>query len=88
MDGQLKTPKNLVNESDLDVALERMRQSRMRVSKGAFHAEIPPADFMRLQIEALRPKTLIDSCEAIFNLGRREGGFSMTLFDGEREIWD
>jgi hypothetical protein len=38
---------------------------------------------MRMQIEALRPKTLIDAYDAIFKLGPREGGFSMVLFDGE-----
>jgi hypothetical protein len=86
---ELKTPKDLVSESsDMDVALERMRQSRMRVTRGPFHAEIPPAQFMRMQIEALRPKTLIDAHDAIFKLGPREGGFSMVLFDGEAQIWD
>jgi hypothetical protein len=86
---ELKTPKDVVSDSpDMDVALERMRQSRMRVSRGPFHAEIPPAQFMRMQIEALRPKTLIDAHDAIFKLGPREGGFSMVLFDGEAQIWD
>lgn len=83
-----KAPKQVTSEQDVAAALERMRMSLMRVTKEDFHAEIPPADFMRLQIEALRPKTLIESCEAIFKLGPREGGFSLTLFDGEAQIWD
>jgi hypothetical protein len=65
-----------------------MRQSRMRVSKGPFHAEIPPADFMRMQIEALRPKTLVDAYETILKRGPRESGCTLMLFDGEPQIWD
>jgi hypothetical protein len=81
-------PKNPTSESEMTAALERARQSIIRVSKGPFHAEIPPADFMRMQIETLRPKTIIDACEANFALGPRVGGFSMALFDGEPQIWD
>lgn len=84
----LKTPKDVVSEKDLAAALERMRQSRMVVSKGRLHMEIPPADFMRMHMETLRPKSIIDACEAIFGLGPREGGFSLSLFDGEAQIWD
>lgn len=80
-------PKNLTSESDMNAAIEQAKQSLVRVSKGHFHAEIPPADFMRMQIEALRPKTIIDACEAIFALGPRAGGFSMSIFDGESSLW-
>lgn len=81
-------PKNLTTESEIVAARERAQQSIIRVSKGPFHAEIPPADFMRMQIETLRPKTIIDACEANFALGPRVGGFSMALFDGESQIWN
>ena len=84
----LKTPADFVGEADKDAALEQMRQSRMMITKGQFHAEIPPADFMRMHIEALRPKTLIDAYEAILKLGPREGGCSLMLFDGEPQLWD
>ena len=81
-------PKNPTSESEVTAALERARQSIIKVSRGPFHAEIPPADFMRMQIETLRPKTIIDASEAIFALGPRAGGFSMSLFEGEPQIWD
>lgn len=83
-----KAPKDLTRESDLETAIQEMHESFMRVSKGGFHADIPPADFARMQLEALRPKSLIEACEAIFKLGPREGGFSLALFEGESEIWD
>ena len=80
-------PKNPRTESELKAVLEQVSRSILRVSKGRFHAEIPPADFMRMQVETLRPKTIIDGCEAIFALGPRQGGFSMSLFEGEPQIW-
>jgi hypothetical protein len=82
-----KAPKDLTRESDMETAIQEMHDSFMRVSKGGFHADIPPADFARMQLEALRPKSLIDASEAIFKIGPRTRGFSLTLFEGEPEIW-
>lgn len=81
-------PRNPASESEVIGALEQARQSIIRVSKGAFHAEIPPAVFMRMQIETLRPKSIIDAYEAIYDRGPSESGFSMFLFEGEAETWD
>lgn len=76
-----KTSEQLFNDGD--------RETMLAVSKGSFHAGIPPADFMRLQTEALRVKTLIDEYEFLFRLGPTGSeGHSLSLYEGEPSIWD
>jgi hypothetical protein len=60
----------------------------MRVSKGGCHANVSPGDFMRLQVETLRPKTLVQSFDAIYDQGPGRDGYLLSLFSGESEIWD
>jgi hypothetical protein len=83
-----RSPRQIIHENELEIAAKAMRESFMRVSKGDFYVEIPPADFMRLQLEALRAKSLIDMFEAKRKQGPQDGGHSMVLFEGESEIWE
>jgi hypothetical protein len=75
-----KTSEQLLREGDTEAV--------MLVSKGNFHARIPPADFMRLQTEAMRPKTLIQAYEIKYKEGNRgEEGYLLALYSGEPEVW-
>lgn len=59
------------------------------VQKGRFHAGVPPADFMRMQMEALRPQTVISTYETKFKEGPAgSSGFTLSLYEGEPELWD
>jgi hypothetical protein len=78
----------LKDESDREIVMRELRQGLMRVSKGGLHIHLAAPDFTRMQIEALRAKTLIETCEATHRLGPRAGGFSQTVFRGESEIWN
>jgi hypothetical protein len=60
----------------------------MRVAKGRFHVLIPHADFMRLQMEALRAKTLIEAYEAKLKQRGKGEEYLLAVFSGESEIWD
>lgn len=72
-----------------DLAEEGNDQAILAVQKGAFHAHIPPGDFMRMHMEALRPQTVISAYEASFRQGpTAESGFSLALYEGEPDLWD
>jgi hypothetical protein len=61
----------------------------MAVRKGRLHVWIPPADFMRMQMEALRAKSLIEALEATLAQGPdAEQGALLALYEGESAIWD
>lgn len=77
-----------VNESDKEKLLLELQESFMRVSKGRLHINIPPADFTRLHLEALRAKSLIDLYESKFKQSPQEGQYVLSLFEGESQIWD
>jgi len=76
-----KTPEQLVREGN--------DQAIIVVQKGALHVGVPPADFMRMHMEVLRPQTLISSCEAKLKEGPDgESGYLLTLYEGEPDLWD
>lgn len=78
-----------ITKTTEDLAKEGNDQSMLVVGKGAFHWHVPPADFMRMHMEALRPQTVISACEATFKQGpRADSGFLLTLYEGEPELWD
>jgi hypothetical protein len=65
------------------------KEAMMVVTKGGCHIRIPHADFMRLQMEALRAKSLIDALEVRLEHGHRGSeGFMLGLFSGEAELWN
>lgn len=65
------------------------KEAMMVVTKGECHIRIPHADFMRLQMEALRAKSLIDALEARLRQGYRGSeGFLLGLFSGEADLWN
>jgi hypothetical protein len=68
---------------------EGEKQAVMMVRKGRLHIRIPPADFMRLQMEALRAKSLIDAFEVTLKQGPdAEPGELLALYEGESSLWD
>lgn len=74
----IKTPMELMREGNTNASLV--------VRKQGLEAGIPPADFMRMHMEALRVKTAISGLEASFKGGPR--GFSLQLYESERVLWD
>lgn len=77
----VKTPEQLVAEGRTDESL--------LIEKGRFHAAVPPADYMRMQMEALRVQTVISAFEAKFKEGpRASSGFLLHLYEGERLLWN
>ena len=76
-----KTPEELLKEGD--------RDALMVVQKGAFYGHVPPGDFMRMQMEALRPHTVIATYEAKLKQGpNADSGFLLTLYEGESQLWN
>jgi hypothetical protein len=68
---------------------ELMLESMLDVRKGPFHCTVTLADFMRMQIETLRPKTLIDAIEAKYRQGPgAETGYLLTLYQDEHKLWN
>lgn len=66
-----------------------MPESMLDVRKGPFHCTITPADFMRMQIETLRPKTLIDALEAKYRQGpTADTGYLLALYQDEYKLWN
>jgi hypothetical protein len=68
---------------------EKSEESMLEVRKGPFHCTVTPADFMRMQIETLRPKTLIDAIEAKYRQGPSDDtGYVLALFQNEHKMWN
>jgi hypothetical protein len=66
-----------------------MLESMLDVQKGPFHCTVTPADFMRMQIETLRPKTLIDAFEAKYRQGpSADAGYLLALYEDEYKLWN
>lgn len=64
-------------------------ESMLDVKKGPFHCNVTPADFMRMQVETLRPKTLIDALEAKYRQGpSADTGYVLALFQDEYKLWN
>ena len=77
----VKTPEQLVAEGRTDESL--------LIQKGRFHAAVPPADYMRMQMEALRVRTVISAFETKFREGpQASSGLLLHLYEGERLLWD
>lgn len=70
------------------LAQQGNKDSVMKVAKGRFHVMIPHADFMRLQMEALRAKSLIEAYEIKFKQKSGSEEYLLGLFNGESEVWD
>jgi hypothetical protein len=66
------------------------RDAFLEVERDGFYCTIPPGDFMRLQMELLRPQVLIQQCEEIKSAG--PGGlkhdFGFFVYEHERDLWD
>jgi hypothetical protein len=68
---------------------ERSLEAFLHVRKGPFHCTVPPAEFMRMQIETLRPKTLIDAMECKFRQGpKADQGYVLAVYEGESKLWN
>ncbi len=68
---------------------EGSMESMLEVQKGPFHSTVTPADFMRMSIETLRPKTLIDALEAKYRQGpTAESGYVLALYRDEHKLWN
>jgi hypothetical protein len=68
---------------------QSMLDSMIDVRKGPFHCTVTPADFMRMQIETLRPKTLIDAVEAKYRQGpSNDTGYVLALYQDEYKLWN
>ena len=68
---------------------EGLKESMLNVTKGPFHANIPPAEFMRMQIETLRPKTLIDALEWQFRQGPgADQEYVLAIYEAEARVWN
>jgi hypothetical protein len=79
----------IVEQTTEQLAQDENKESVMKVAKGRFHVLIPHADFMRLQMEALRAKTLIEAYEAKSKQqDKGEEEYLLALFSGESEVWD
>jgi hypothetical protein len=59
------------------------------VSKGGFHAAVPPAQIMRLQAETIRPRVIISELESVREMGpEATPPNTLVIYEGEPEIWD
>jgi len=68
---------------------EKSKESMLEVRKGPFYCNVPPGDFMRMQIETLRPKTLIDAMEVKHRQGPDvDVGYLLALFQDEHKLWN
>ena len=78
-----------ITKTPEDLASEGNDQAVLVIQKGAFYAHVPPAEFMRMHMEALRPQTVISTYEAKFREGPSgDSGFSLALYEGEGELWN
>ena len=76
----IKTTEELLKEGNANASLI--------VGKEDLHVCVPPADFMRMHMEALRVQTEILACEAELKEGPQgTSGFLFHLYEEERELW-
>lgn len=76
-------------ETEVTKMTEKTPESMLEVRKGPFHCSVTPADFMRMEIETLRPKTLIDAIEAKYRQGPgAETGYTLALYQDEHRLWN
>ena len=61
----------------------------LRLLTRAKNVQPPPGDFMRLEVETLLPKTLIDACESKLLQGPNvDQGYLLALYEGESKLWN
>ncbi len=62
----------------------------MTVKKEGFHVTLPPAAFMRMAMELVRPQVFIQQCELIRQAGPNafDSEFGLPIFEHEAQIWD
>jgi len=62
----------------------------MTVKKEGFNITLPPAAFMRMQMELLRPQVFIRQCELIKRAGPNafNSEFNLPVYEHEAQIWD
>jgi hypothetical protein len=61
----------------------------LMLKKGGFECHLPPGEFARLQMELLKPESLIAQCEYVFGLGRHhESEYGYWLYGGEASLWN
>jgi hypothetical protein len=78
----LSTPKQVFESG-------KMEEDFMTVKKEGFHVTLPPAAFMRLQMELLRPHVLIKQCELIRQAGPGafDNEFNLPIYEHEAAAW-
>jgi hypothetical protein len=68
---------------------ERGNEACFTASKGRFYADVPPSEFMRMQMEALRPVSVIQVYESKLKEGPiGSDGYSLSVYAGESDIWN
>ena len=67
----------------------RFGEDFMTVGKSGFRITLPPASFMRLHMELLRPQVLINQCELVRRAGPGAFGseFNLPVYEHEGDIW-
>jgi len=78
----------VVEQTTEQLTRQGNKDAVMKVRKGRFHVLIPHADFMRLQMEALRAKTLIEAYEVKFKQQGQGEEYFLGVFSGEPVVWD
>jgi hypothetical protein len=82
----------MVSKSTEEFAREAKGQAAsafFRLEKAGFHAEIPPADIMRIVMETMDPKYIVDTLEALRGLGPVSSStMSIFAFETDKTIWD
>lgn len=78
----LSTPKQVFEAG-------RMEEDFMTVKKEGFHVTLPPAAFMRMQMELLQPHVLIKQCELIRQAGPGafDFEFNLPIYEHEADVW-
>lgn len=82
----VKRPEEHMEEIEKTGAAKDVGLTTLR--KGPLTTEIPWPWIGRLGFEFLRPRTLVDSLEAILAAGEPEAPMSFVNLSGEPEIWD
>lgn len=59
-----------------------------RLKRNGMHPEVSPLDIMRIQMETIRPAVIIQTLNAIFELGPRGlPPSAFVVYEGEKNVW-